>query len=238
MNEFLRGLDMAKEHLIKSWGCDEAMLESGCHALDGAGFEAVGFGHGMVIRAVPEIAAWCRERFKGVSPEFIFDGEHVYELEKVLRRHGLMLQGTSTHYLLRDLRAWPLPEGYDYRLLTRPEVDALRPGDDFPFAFNGDGSDAIALTAEREGKLMALTSADDLWGDLWQIGIQVLPETRQKGFACGLVSRLTQEIVALGKTPFYSTWAGNVGSTKTALKCGFFPAWISMRAIPTERGAG
>lgn len=55
---------------------------------------------------------------------------------------------------------------------------------------------------------------------------------RRSGLACGLVSRLTREIAGLGKTPFYSTWAGNMGSTKTALKCGFFPAWLSMQVIP------
>ena len=235
MSKFTRGLEMARAHYAEAWGCGAEMLVSGVHVLEGEGFAAVGFGHGVVIRALPEVAAWCREQFAGVQPEFLFDGEHVYELETALRRHGLMLRGTSTHYLLRDMPELPLPEGFDYRLLTRPEVNALHPGDAFPFAFNGDGSDAIALTAERDGKLAALTSADDLWGDMWQIGIQVLSEARRSGLACGLVSRLAREIVALGKTPFYSTWAGNMGSTRTALRCGFHPAWLSMEAIPLRR---
>lgn len=236
MNEFMRALNMARAHYAKAWGCDAAALESGFHVLESDGFEAVGFGHGVVIRALPGIAAWCREQFADVPPEFLFDGEHVYELETALRRHGMMLRGASTHYLLRDLQAWPLPEGFAYRLMARPEVNTLRPGKGLPFAFNGDGSDAIALAAEKDGRLMALTSADDLWGDMWQIGIQVLPEAQTSGLACGMVARLAREIVLMGKTPFYSTWAGNMGSTRTALKCGFYPAWLSMTAIPVNGG--
>lgn len=228
----MNAMELVRRHYAQAWGCDAAIFDGGNHVLEGEGFEAVGFGHGVVMRAGPEMVGWCSEHLMSVAPEMLFDGDHAYELDARLRRHGLMLQGTSTHYLLHRAVDLPMPEGIDCRLLTRPEVNDLQPGEDFPFAFNGDGSDVIALTAKKDGRLIALTSADDLWGDLWQIGIQVLPEARMSGLACGVVARLTREILNLGKTPFYSTWPGNLGSTRTALKCGFAPAWLSMKAIP------
>lgn len=227
--------DMAKRHYAQAWNCGAALFDGGNHVLEGEGFEAVGFGRGVVMRARPEIAAWCREQLMNQPPETLFDGERVYALETELRRHGLRLLGTSTHYLPQRVPELPLPEGLTYRLLTRPEVNRFRPGEGFTYAFNGDGSDVIALTAEREGRLIAMTSADDLWGEMWQVGIQVLPDARRSGLACGLVARLTREIISLGKTPFYTTWPGNLASTRTALKCGFGPAWLSMQAIPLER---
>jgi len=69
---------------------------------------------------------------------------------------------------------------------------------------------------------------------MWQIGVDVLPEYRRKGIATALTSRLAIEILERGKVPFYcSTWS-NLRSVRTAIKCGFIPAWVELTVKPQE----
>ena len=67
---------------------------------------------------------------------------------------------------------------------------------------------------------------------MWQIGIDVLPQYRGRGVAAALVSRLAQETFARGKVPFYCAAWSNIPSKRTALRCGFFPAWVQLTAKP------
>lgn len=69
---------------------------------------------------------------------------------------------------------------------------------------------------------------------MWQIGIDVLPAYRQKGIAAALVSRLARETFLRGKIPFYCAAWSNIPSKKTAVRCGFFPAWVQLTAKAIE----
>jgi predicted GNAT family acetyltransferase len=70
---------------------------------------------------------------------------------------------------------------------------------------------------------MAGASAD--CAELWQIGIDVLPEYRGKGIAAALVSKLAIEILKRGKVPYYGTSPCNIASQSVAHRAGFKPAW-------------
>ena len=51
---------------------------------------------------------------------------------------------------------------------------------------------------------------------------------RRQGIASALTSRLTLEILALGKVPFYCAAWSNIRSVRNALHCGFSPAWAEI----------
>ena len=68
--------------------------------------------------------------------------------------------------------------------------------------------------------------------DMWQIGVDVLPEYRREGIASALTSRLALEILERGKVPFYCAAWCNVKSVRNAIKSGFRPAWVEMTAKP------
>jgi predicted GNAT family acetyltransferase len=69
---------------------------------------------------------------------------------------------------------------------------------------------------------------------MWQIGIDVLPEYRQKGIASALTSKLAKEILNQGKVPFYCSAWSNIRSARNAAKSGFIPAWVEMTVKPAD----
>ena len=54
----------------------------------------------------------------------------------------------------------------------------------------------------------------------------------RQGIAAALVSRLTLEILARGKVPFYCCAWSNIASARTAIKSGFSPAWVELTVKP------
>ena len=73
---------------------------------------------------------------------------------------------------------------------------------------------------------LAACSAD--CDNMWQIGVDVLPEYRRMGIASSLTSNLAIEIIERGKVPFYCCAWSNLKSVKNALRSGFVPGWVEM----------
>lgn len=94
--------------------------------------------------------------------------------------------------------------------------------------------DMIAVGAFDNGRLVALSGASSDCDDMWQIGIDVLPEYRRRGIACTLTATIAKEIMYAGKVPFYCCAWSNVASARNAIKSGFVPAWVQMTAKKTE----
>ena len=83
-------------------------------------------------------------------------------------------------------------------------------------------------------ELVGLAGCSADCGDMWQIGVDVLPGHRRRGVASALTSRLALEVFQRGKVPFYCAAWCNMKSVRNALKCGFRPAWVEMTARSFE----
>jgi len=88
--------------------------------------------------------------------------------------------------------------------------------------------DVLGVGAYDNGKLIGLAGCSADCDDMWQIGVDVLPEYRRKGIASAITSRLAVEIMNRGKIPFYCTAWSNIRSVRNAVKSGFIPAWAEM----------
>ena len=86
--------------------------------------------------------------------------------------------------------------------------------------------DILAITAKKDDKIVAMAGASDDCEMLWQIGIDVLPDYRNKGLAATLTNRLAIEILKRGKIPYYGTAGSNVASQRVAHRAGFEIAWM------------
>ena len=73
-----------------------------------------------------------------------------------------------------------------------------------------------------------------LCDDMWQIGVDVLPEYRRQGVASSLTSNLAIEILDRGKVPFYCCAWSNIKSVKNAIRSGLMPAWVEMTVKPAS----
>lgn len=90
--------------------------------------------------------------------------------------------------------------------------------------------DVLGVGAYNGDELIGLAACSADCEDMWQIGIDVLPEYRRQGIATALTSLLAVEILKLGKVPFYCAAWSNIKSVRNAIKSGFRPAWIEMTA--------
>ncbi len=94
--------------------------------------------------------------------------------------------------------------------------------------------DVLGVGAYDQGKLIGLAGCSADCDDMWQIGVDVLPEYRRRGIASVLTNTLAREIIKRGKVPFYCSAWSNIRSVRNAVKSGFVPAWVEMTAKPIK----
>ncbi len=137
-----------------------------------------------------------------------------------------------------------LPDVNKLKRLSCPyEMRLLHPAD-FAHLYTGEWGNAIleerreldmlAYGAYEGERLIGLAGCSADCRDMWQIGIDVLPEYRQRGVASALTSNLAVEILERGKVPFYCCAWANIPSAKNAIKSGFTPAWMEMTVKPAD----
>ena len=110
----------------------------------------------------------------------------------------------------------------------RPDITVLA-------AFDPDAATALADP-------LAMAGASDDSPLMRQIGIDVLPQVRQRGLAARLVYELSRMVLADGRVPFYGTSPSHVLSQRVALAAGFIPTWwefvsTSMHDMPLDEAS-
>ena len=110
----------------------------------------------------------------------------------------------------------------------RPDITVLA-------AFDPDAATALADP-------LAMAGASDDSPLMRQIGIDVLPQVRQRGLAAHLVYELSRMVLADGRVPFYGTSPSHVLSQRVALAAGFIPTWwefvsTSMHDMPLDEAS-
>ena len=88
----------------------------------------------------------------------------------------------------------------------------------------------MAVGAYDGDQLIGLAGCSRDCKEMYQIGVDVLPQYRRKGIAAALTSRLASEIFKLGKIPFYCAAWCNIPSVGNAIRSGFRPAWVEVTA--------
>lgn len=188
-------------------------------------FEMITFGKNGLFLLNEEIYDWCVGLFDNMDIKRIMDGEHLYTIERKLRKYNKKLGGEHIRYLYVNDKTVGKPEGYTYKIFNENNIHELDEFKQFDNALNFK-NDVAAVGAYFEGELVALAGADNVLNDLWQIGIDTIKDHRFKGLGVYLVKTIAEEIEKQGRLPYYTTWSPNIGSTKIALNSGFEPVWI------------
>jgi GNAT superfamily N-acetyltransferase len=152
-------------------------------------------------------------------------------LDEMLLPYHLKVCFTAVYYLpdVDKLRELPCP--YEMRILHQEDfADLYLPEWGNALCEKRRELDVLGVGAYDNGRLVGLAGCSADCEDMYQIGIDVLPEYRRQGIASALTSRLAIEILKLDKVPFYCTAWCNLKSARNAIKCGFSPAWVELTA--------
>ncbi len=197
--------------------------------------QLVSYGNNVVASVSPECREITENYINKYPVEHLFETPNLHVLNDALLEKGQKICFMA-EYFLPDVDAiLPLECPYETKLLRQKDFAELY----LPEWYNAlcekrKHLDVLGVGAYDEGKLIGLAGCSADCDEMWQIGIDVLPEYRRQGIASALTSRLAIEILERGKVPFYCASWSNVKSVRNAIKSGFRPAWVEMTAKSIE----
>ena len=152
-----------------------------------------------------------------------------------------VLTESEIHYIpdiTRITAKRELPKEFEYEIKEGKDIEQLYKLPQFKgfdnsiqYGENYVGADEIVIYAKDGEKIIGMSGASKDTEEMWQIGVDVKQEYRNKGLATSLVSNLANIILEKGKLPYYSTTSSNIPSQLVAYKCGFMPYWYSKKYI-------
>ena len=242
-------LDIAMTQSAIDSGCDKADFESGKNKVviskndDRARkylslpfiLDITTYGNGVVASASEELCDIADKYINSYTPYHLFETPNIHVLSDALRKRGADVCFMAEYWLPTSENLPVFQCDYTLKVLTPDDFsDLYTPEWSNALCRERSHLDKIAVGAYDNGKLIALAGASADCEDMWQIGIDVLPEYRRRGLACTLTTSLAREIFALGKVPFYCCAWSNIASARNAVKSGFSPAWAEITAKKLE----
>ena len=193
----------------------------------------VSYGGNLVASVQPEYRDIIAEYIGRFEPYHCLETPGIHLLNEKLKPYGLAVCFMAGYFLPDPDRLAPRTCRFETRLLTRPDfADMYRPEWSNALCKGRSQLDMICIGAYDGENLIGLAGCSADCESMWQIGIDVLPEFRGKRIGTALVSQLAAETLKRGKVPFYCAAWANLRSIRTALGCGFQPAWAEMTVKP------
>lgn len=101
---------------------------------------------------------------------------------------------------------------------------------------NGKCISNIAYCAYDGDTIVGVAGADKINDDIWEVGIEVLPEYRKDGLATILTKNLTLKILEKGIVPIWCASSTNIGSQAVANKSNYIPLWFETFGDVFDKG--
>lgn len=199
-------------------------------------FDLTSYGNNVVASVREDLIPVARAYLAGKRTETCFETPALHELDAMLAPYGLRTLYQAEYFLPDPDRMHGIGCAYPLRVLDKGMFAALYlPQWSNALCAQRPERDVLCVAAYDGDRMVGLAGCSADCSQMWQIGIDVLPDYRRKGIASALVSRLARETLALGKIPFYCAAWSNLPSKKTALRCGFMPAWVQLTAKAVEK---
>lgn len=191
----------------------------------------VTLGDNTVISADERMIPWLKQWHKDKRGIWLFEHDHLMELEGELHKYGKGLWQTH-HMFLPNPVIKNIEIDFSVRWFEQDEISCLYGREEFSNAlcdeFKPERPDVLAIAAYDGDSIIGLAGCSADTKLFWQIGVDVLSEYRGCGIGTKLVQLLKNEILNRGAIPFYGTSLSNLHSWKIALNCDFYPAWIEI----------
>ena len=191
----------------------------------------VSYGNNIVASVREDIKYVVKDYIERYRIEHCFETPNLNVLSEALARYDLKICFMA-EYFLPDVTLLQKKHCiYKTNLLTQKDfADLYKPEWSNALCEKRKGLDILGVGAYDNGKLVGLAACSADCDDMWQIGVDVLPNYRRQGIATVLTSNLALETLKRGKVPFYCTAWSNVKSVRNAIKSGFRPSWVEMTA--------
>jgi len=193
------------------------------------------YGSNVVASANAALMEPVRTYLQKFPVEHCFETPNMHVLDDVLQPYGLKICFMAEYFLPEVELLKELPCTYEMRILEQKDFAALyKPEWSNALCEKRRHLDVLVVGAYDGEKLIGLAGCSADCEEMWQIGIDVLPEYRRQGIASALTSKLALEILRRGKVPFYCAAWCNIKSVRNAIRSGFRPAWVEMTAKSAE----
>ena len=195
----------------------------------------VSYGNNVVAAVTDEVEEPVSEYVGRYEFYHCFETPNMHWLNDRLAEKGHKVCFMAEYYLFDVNRAPDLSCAYETRMLGPADFGELYlPEWGNALCRERKQLDVLGIGAYDQGKLVGLAGCSADCEEMWQIGVDVLPEYRRKGIASALTGRLAKAIMEREKVPFYCSAWSNIRSVRNAVKSGFIPAWVEMTAKPAR----
>ena len=183
----------------------------------------------LMFTGEEELIEWCREKYADTGSEWFFEFGNLKKLETQLNGKGYKIKMAHPFFISDELSFLP-DDGMQIMIFHQEEIERFR-GDerwDEAYVFAEEAPDVIGAAAVVGGEIVGMAGASADSPTMRQIGINVLPEYRNKGIAVRLVTVLKNLVLQDGYLPFYGTSFSHIASQRVALTAGFRCAWVEL----------
>jgi len=193
-------------------------------------------GNGAVISCDPSRLRWAQQHLEGLHRDELFAPATIAKMEAFVQRDGQSMAGPDLKYFCArsNLCSEVSLQGISFELLRDGAVSNLYNMTGFSHALqyrmSTDRPDVLACVARVGDSVVGVAGASADCDTLWQIGIDVLEQSRRQGIGKALLTRLTQAVLDAERLPYYSTVSSNIASRALAINVGYRPVWIEMYA--------
>ena len=176
-----------------------------------------------------DIIGWCKDNYADTGSEWFFEAKNMHRLNERLYQDGYQICMVHPFYI-SEHKSETDTSGYEIQWYRDTEIEQFRGDDRFDeaFTFCETAPDIIGVAAVKDGKILGMAGASMDSPNMWQIGINVDPDTRAKGIGKMLVTLLKNEILEQDRLPYYGTGMSHIASQRVALGAGFVPAWAEL----------
>lgn len=191
------------------------------------------FGKAAVAAVRPELEPFMTDYIANMDGFRCFDMP-LNILEQELKKHGAVISEIEEFYLLDRREIQPVNPAFEFEILEGEAIKKLYGDHRFHMALGyaqeSDRRDMLAVVAYEKGEILGVAAASNDTDDIWQIGVDVVPEKQRRHVATDIVRIISNEVLKRNKIPYYGTAWSNIASKRVAMNAGYKPVWVEMKA--------
>ena len=188
-------------------------------------------GRGVVICCSADRLRWTKTNLSQLTRNDLFATPATARMETYVRRDGQYMAGPDLKYVCAPdiFRPYTCDQEIQLNLVDGTRELELYNDKRFPNTIGySNNPRRVAAFATCNGNIASVAAACADSDIMWQIGVDTIPEYRNKGIGKAVVSAITQYILQRGIVPYFSTNTSNLGSRRIATALGYRSAWVEM----------